>query len=257
MAEKATFRVYGENGATFLVFQALADCPDAVQDVLIARLKQFGTRGKWDGPRLRDVEVWLFPNFGKASGFGEPDVVIVAQDENGDDYAIWIEVETTINSQRALPSLRRSLVQLWRFRFFQHALIRRSKREAGALRINGVTLSDEREVRGASLLRRDHGVLQVIGSRLQRAGEQEHDHYVLFTIDRPHGEGKKRSKHPYWKVLERETDLMSSAYPAKLPRLPLDRCWYAYWYKDIRQPYRGLCGQELDLVHQYVRIKRK
>src|SRR2546428_12237913 len=83
---KCGFRGYGENAGTFLIFQALAAKPRALPDVFVRRLKQFGTgqkNSKWG--LLSPAAIWLFPNFGKGRGFGEPDALVLAG-----KYAFWV-----------------------------------------------------------------------------------------------------------------------------------------------------------------------
>jgi hypothetical protein len=248
MATEMLLRVYGENAATFLIFQALALCPEGVT-LLLTNLKRFdsGKTKEWDTPS--NAQVWLFPSFGKRHGFGEPDALILV-----DDQVFWIEVETTINCQTGLPALRRALVQLWRFRLFQQALAAGSQIERGARRISGQTLTDSRVVRRASVRIAGHGVLQQIRDQLAAAGTRDTDHYVLFTADQPAGEGSGWLS--YAQVLERERKQLSIGYQEDLARLPDNRCWYAYWKGDLESKFNDRPDSRLMLDETYVRIRR-
>lgn len=242
------FRGYGENAATFLIFQALAQHPSAIADVLIKRLKQFGG-GKptslQDWGELTNPEVWLFPSFGKRYGFGEPDALVLVG-----RYAIWFEVETTLDCQRGLPRLRTALIQLLRFRAFAAALRTCAQAESGSLRIKGRTLTDAGVIRPASLKLAGHGVMQKIRSRLTEA---EH-HFVLMSISKPKGEGHGGSS--YAQVLKDQLDSINNLYEAGLPALEADRCWYVYWEGDL-SAHCIRDGAPLDLNAFYVRNKKR
>ncbi|MEQ9379887.1 MAG: hypothetical protein RJP95_03435 [Pirellulales bacterium] len=244
------FYMYGENAATFLIFQALAEAVDGIQDVFLPNLKKFGTGRTKSWPPATDIEVWLFPNFGKGRGFGEPDALVLA----GKDL-FWIEVETTIDCQRNMAALRNTLVQLWRFRLLQTAINDGPKTVNGSLRIVGQTLTNARVSRDASVRLSGHGVLQRIRRRLELAGKAKRDHYVLITVNKPKGKG--RSKELYAKTLYRQAEELSEGYPRDVPRLPLDRCWYAYWNGDLEPNFAKQTGKPLKLGERYVRIKKQ
>jgi len=73
---------YGENSFTFLLFQAI-DANDLVRRVLLPSLRHFKKQESFlqkfrkDIPDDGDLDVWLFPNFGKKDGFGEPDALML------------------------------------------------------------------------------------------------------------------------------------------------------------------------------------
>jgi len=249
MPAPTPFRAYGENSATFLIFQALAMKSGALADVFLANLKNFGDGKKFRGEKLTEPEIWLFPNFGKGSGFGEPDVLILAG-----KYVFWIEVETTINCQKRLPSLRNTLLQLWRFRLFQDALSRSAKARLGSRRIVGRTLSNNHIERPAEVRLKGHGVLQAIRNKLKKASEDGRHHYVLFTVNKPKGEGG--DGRPYAKVLADELQGLGDGYRKALPRLDAKHCWYAYWHGDIESTFNDAEGPRLILSDSYVRIKK-
>jgi hypothetical protein len=249
MKQKSALRIYGENAATFLIFQALANCPGAIAEIFLSRLKRFGSgiKGKWQD--LTDIEVWLFPNFGKGYGFGEPDVIILAGKS-----VFWIEVETIINCRPGLPLLRKSLVQLWRFHLLQYAIAKGTRNERGSRRIVGYTVTNSRLVRSASVKIGRHGVFMRILNRLQEAGKQGMDHYVLFTVDKPKGAGC--GKLSYGRVLEREATKIADGYPDNLPKLPVERSWYAYCKGDLAEPFYKSYGETILSDDIYVRIKQ-
>jgi hypothetical protein len=211
----------------------------------VKHLKRFGSgkKGSWQG--LEDLEIWLFPNFGKQYGFGEPDVLLLAG-----KFAFWFEVEMTIDCQGALPALRRSLVQLWRFRLLQDALGRPPVVVKGGKRIVGRTLSDAREVRDAALCLRGHGVLQKALKRLRTS----EGHYVLFTYHKPKGHGGHNPA--YARALERERALLVDGYP-DLPLLPRESSWYAYWNGDLADKFSVDRAVPLDVGKHFVRTKAR
>ena len=249
MADSTIFRAYGENSATFLIFQALALKPGAIADVLLANLKSFGDGHtvKWEG--LESPELWLFPSFGKRCGFGEPDVLLLVG-----EHAFWIEVETTIDCKRRLPALQNSLLQMWRFRLFQDALTRPARTKFGGRRIVGTTINGHREERPAEIRLSGHGALQEIRTRLRKSGKVDNDHYVLFTVNKPKGEGREGQSYP--EVLKSELDKLSRGYREKLSRLNAKKCWYAYWYGDLENKFNQAEGAKLLLAENYVRIKK-
>lgn len=253
--------IYGENAATFLIFQALATTKGAVRDVFLANLKRFGSGYNSDRCKknwsVKDGGVWLFPCFGKGDGFGEPDVVILA----GDDV-IWVEVETSINYKRpGIGDLRKSLRQLWRFHILQEALGEGARRTERGLRILGNTISNDGNPRPAKLAVSGHRVLQQIRRRLQSAGKNGRGHYVLFAIDNPGKTSASKVKSaPYRRVLESETLTLSPEGCEGLPQLPLDRCWFAHWSGDICSKLEDHPASSqnvrMNFDEVYVRIKK-
>ncbi len=93
---------YGENGFTFLLFQKILGSNELFKS-LLSNLKRFsdgaifGTLNKDafnSNLPTKDFEIWLFPNFGKGSGFGEPDVI-----------ALWANIASGSRSRPILISL--------------------------------------------------------------------------------------------------------------------------------------------------------
>lgn len=222
------FKAYGENAATFLTFQALASSPGALLDVFIANLKQFGTGRvrKWDAS---DADVWLFPNFGKGRGFGEPDALVLAG-----KYVFWVEIESTINLKTRSSVLRKPLLQLWRFRLFQAAISTSMQTQRGGLRVVANTLNDKGQERRAELRVRGHRVLQRLHARLAEAGRYGNDQYVLFTVNRPTGQGGRGQG--YAESLRDKADKLCLEHP-KFPPLDVQRCWYAYWNGHLKTKF--------------------
>ncbi len=257
MPGRTLLRMYGENAATFLMFHALTACNNAVQEVLLRRLKRFGSGRTKKWPAAQNIQVWLFPNFGKAHGFGEPDAVILA-----DENVFWVEVETIVDFQFEKTASKHSVLQLWRFHLLQQALSQGVKEHESARRIMGETIQvkkKEKLLRKASVRVGGHGMLKDrdIRGALISAGKEGSDHYVLLTVDKPKGEGAKVQS--YSKTLERETHELGSCCPEHLSRLPVERCWYAYWKGDLAPAYEKLCGSQLLLDgvdSKYVRIRR-
>lgn len=251
MSESPTkFRAYGEHAATFLIFQAMANQPGAMVRDFVQRLRNFSAPNachSWGD--ISDTDVWLFPNFGKTRGFGEPDVLVLAG-----PYAFWVEVETTINAANRLPALRKSLLQLWRFRLFQDALTRSAESRFGSRRIVGRTIGNDLQIRRAELRVNGHGVLQKIRRRLRKTGKDGMHHYVLFTVNQPAGEGGDGDGYP--KVLAREVGRLSEGYDEELPRLRNECCWYAYWNGHIEPEFNRTASVKLQLANHYVRIKK-
>lgn len=245
----ANIQMYGENGATFLLFQSLALRPDGIRDILLSNLKRF-SNGRPAGDLFKkitnkDIEVWLFPNFGKSRGFGEPDVLILA-----DEHVFWVEVETESDFQYGLPSLQKSLVQLWRFKLFQDALKEGRKKTKKSWRILGKTLTDEREMREANVMLKGHGALQTLYTRLNKAGLAGKDNYVLFTISEPRGTGN--GGDAYQVALARQTRQLCEGYRNEIKPLPVEKCWYAYWRGDLRPKWPKGDGFPDDFDNQYV-----
>jgi len=234
MPDHVLFRAHGENAATFLIFQELARRPGALANLFLPRLKQFGTGRSRAWANIENPQIWLYPSFGRRFGFGEPDVLIITGQS-----AFWVEVETTVNGRSGIAHLRRALLQLWRFRLFQHALTCPRITVQGSQRIEGTTLTDQRKERTAQLVCNGHPVLKRVGRKLAQITDH---HYVLFTVGKPKGEGG--DGQPYAEVLNRELGTLSDGARASLPRLERERCWYAYWRGDLEGPFNQT-GEEI------------
>lgn len=240
---------YGENGFTVLLFQALQRT-GLVTNVLLRNLKQFrsGRRFFHDLPAVEEPAIWLFPNFGKAHGFGEPDALVLLG-----LYSFWFEVETSVNVQRRRSALDGSLIQLLRYHYCHEAMARGAQTRGEAvppeLAIAGLTVNDKRLAKAAILRIEGHPVLQVIGTRLANSIP----HYVLLTQRKPRGSGNYKrdladafdaQKQICHKSLA-QMELVSRRLHLLVPQLaPVERCWYAYWNGFLAKEWRAQGQQE-------------
>lgn len=246
MTNSDKLRMYGENAATFLIFQALSTAPGAMKEVFLDNLKHFGQGNKKKWKNITGLDTWLFANFGKRHGFGEPDVLILAG-----GHVFWIEVETKIDCHKKLPALEKSLLQMWRFSLLQSAITEGPKKHKGSLYFKGKTLTDKWEQRPASVALKGHRALQQVWKKIKYAGHGENDHYVLFSINKPSGaKGLK-----YGEAIKKAAENISQAKANGLSMIPVERCWYAHWESDLKKKFTKTTGHELDLDAQYVRIK--
>jgi hypothetical protein len=94
---------YGENSFTFLLFGAIVAADDKTRlrslELIVSRLKPIISQRR---PLLKvsPSEIWyswLFPNFGKRHGFGEPDAVLSVG-----DHTFRFEVETHVHLRRRI-----------------------------------------------------------------------------------------------------------------------------------------------------------
>jgi hypothetical protein len=242
----ATFQCYGENSFTFLFFQAIRD-GDLLQTILLPSLRQFGT-GRAFSEQVgeeEEADIWLFPNFGRGYGFGEPDALLLIGERS-----FWFEVETWLDFQTGLPALKQSMLQLARFHFFQQALARRGKvRRVGARHraIVGPTMSNDGTVKEAVLKIKGHPVLQKIRQRLARSTP----HYVLLCQGEPRGPGGAgRFERAMGHALQQVSDELTATFrrwtastgtpTSRIPTMPpAQRCWYAYWNGYLDRKFRA------------------
>jgi hypothetical protein len=236
----ATLQCYGENSFTFLFFQAISH-DNRVREILLPNLLRFE-----DGEKFaeqvgveEETDIWLFPNFGRKYGFGEPDALLLV-----DNLSFWFEVETRLDFQTGLPALKQSLLQLARFHFFHQALASGSKtRRVGVPHeaILGPTISDDWSVKQAVLKCKGHPVLQAIRERLKSSVP----HYVLLYEGRPTGPGGDVNFNAaMFGALQQVSGELNVTFRSwadstgeeidRIPKmLPKDRCWYAYWNGDL------------------------
>lgn len=236
-----TFRSYGENTFTFLFFSAVHE-GDLVQKVLLPSLRQFATGHQFEEPLPvgAEADVWLFPNFGRRYGFGEPDALLLLG-----KWSFWFEVETWVDVQTRRPALKKSLLQLARFHYFWQALSRGGRvRRSGVHHraIVGPTVSNDGTVKEAVLKVKGHPVLQSIRKRLA----ESLPYYVLLTQGKPRGlGGTGRFEGSLGDVLrevgdELEVTLRNWAAATGVDRshiperLRPEQCWYSYWNGHLR-----------------------
>jgi hypothetical protein len=241
---KPSFKCYGENSLTFILFQWLASVDDGSRlDALLTRLKSFGAANPPVPDLTKDPHVWLFPNFGKAQGFGEPDAVVLV-----DGHSFWFEVETLVGFERRLSATRSALRQLLRFRLLAEALARRSSRRAeGAphLAYTGPTISNSGTARLAVLRKAGKPVVQALADAVERSVRAGKDHYVLLTerppsgISKDDGLGRRHLESVIeadYAELESWCDETGHARPA---RPSIERFWYVYWDGDMKQALKA------------------
>jgi hypothetical protein len=236
----AALKIYGENAFTFLFFD------DAVRNngvrTLLGNLKCFARpRAKFPAASISldaEPEVWLFPNLGKRTGFGEPDAIMMI-----DRYAFWFEVETDVE----LGSAEQPFRQLARCHYAAQALRRGPSLQEKGFAYAGPTVSDRDERKDARLRLRGHQA----SAFLRALGSASEHHYVLFSVHKPRGDGDWRANLP-----ARATSLFSEwdriaglGDPSEC--FPLCRAWYVYWEGDLKRFAKGV-----DPVESYVPIKR-
>jgi hypothetical protein len=240
------FQCYGENSFTFLFFQAIRQ-HSLGRTMLLPNLKQFGSGRLFSEELDADTEpdIWLFPNFGRTYGFGEPDALLLMG-----NLCFWFEVETWIDLGTDPTGLSNSLLQLSRFHFLHLALARSTslRTKGGRHRaIMGLTISNDRTVKQAVLKVKGHPVLQKIRKRFSDMTA----HYVLLTHRMPTGLTGQRFEQAMEAALGISNDSLgfvfhnwaaSTGTPvSQLPELPSkDRCWYAYWSGHIDHQFRKL-----------------
>lgn len=258
--------LYGENGFTFLLFQHLHETGQIVQPFL-KNLRRFDTGQNFERlyrdslDQKADPDVWLFPNFGKAHGFGEPDALILW---NG--FSFWVEVESGFNLRNRLSSARQALLQLVRFHYFNQAMIAgHQRRDLGNphLAILGTTIDGEGRPRCGVLRIAGHPLREEIEGPLRAAAESERDHYILCSVGQMQAittpsEDNRRMLHDKFDQLsagihagvERFAEgLLPSRPPA---HAAIERCWYTYYEGDLK----GRDG--IDIARPQVRyINRK
>jgi hypothetical protein len=191
--------------------------------------------------------VWLFPNFGKSRGFGEPDaLVLVGQ------HCFWFEVETRIalGHTRHLTS---ALRQLYRFHLTADALSQASRRLNGALRICGPTITDRDTRREAELMERRHSVVADVRQAIRVAHRAGTSHYVLLTDSKPRGNGDFGAELGVFATKAIDWFTTSITEPGRDTPAPprLERFYYAYWEGHLNKAAGGW-----DPLQGYLPIKR-
>ena len=229
------FRAYGENGFTFLFFQKLFKTKQIVNPFL-KNLKQFST-----GKNLKEIhkkdfsevqkkeklEVWLFPNFGKSAGFGEPDAIILYR-----GFSFWIEVETQFNLIKKETEAKKALRQLMRFHYFNQALANGKQKPEDTNGesywvIKGPTISGKGTVKDGRLRVKGHKVLKELLGRLIESAKNKNDHYILLSIGKMELKGK---------LNEIFNGCIMGITDEKLINLKpcSDRFWYQYYEGDLK-----------------------
>jgi hypothetical protein len=228
---------YGENSATFLIFKALSDTPQGIRRLLLS-LRAAGIGNLIDENLVPDEEpvVWLFPNFGKRHGFGEPDALILLG-----DHSFWFEVETRVNLGIGRGDARQSLIQLARFHLLHKALMMGSQvRVVGTphMAIMGRTVSDSGRIKIGILRSSGHPVLQHHANRLRDSKA----HFVLMSILQASGNGSLDFSEDLgllatevfapvqWSLRSGREE---SSNDENWPNLPGgEPIWYTYWRRN-------------------------
>lgn len=253
---------YGENSFTFKLFQSLHK-EKIIKDVLIRNLKSFerGAQRKFPMDVLsttdeEEIQVYLFPCFGKKTGFGEPDVLMVAG-----DCTFWFEVETKIDFTNLGSDFRNSILQLMRFRLFAEAVERGPVVKKTYKAIIGLTIQDSGEPRDAVVALARHKVLAAIKDKIKQSVKTGKDYYVLMTVHEPTGIGKNnktifiRLKEEIFKSCYQKLNKCDSGFLFREPDYN-KQFYYVYWEGDLNQKYdkRGL---EDPLGDEYIEKKSK
>ena len=246
-------KLYGENAFTFLFFDKINGDKGALK-TLLENLKRFdkpkSTFLKTVEQNLNyEAEIWLFPSFGKRSGFGEPDALLLV-----DTHVFWFEVETKFdlgphpNKSKAIGSLR----QLYRFHCAALAFAKGPRRENGRLVIKGPTITNEDRLKSGRLALRGHEAVAKLGDQLRAACKLGKSHYVLLSDHQPSGgaDGFHRTLKMSAATNFNKWDRILK-WPSTDERLKLERCWYTYWRGDLKRFFK-----KDDFLAGYVPIKK-
>jgi len=245
-------KLYGENAFTFCFFNKIDSDVRALK-TLLGNLKRFDNptftflKNKDKQGLKLEADIWLFPSFGKRSGFGEPDALLLV-----DGYALWFEVETTFDlsdsdKSAAIDSLR----QLYRFHCAALAFAQGPIKMNGRLVIEGSTITSKDRHKPGQLVLRGHGAAAKLRNRLKvdHKTESPESHYVLLSVDQPSGGAKG-----FHKQLSASAESKFNFWDSRLEQtqpLQLDHCWYTYWSGDLNRFFK-----KEDFLAGYVPIKK-
>lgn len=227
-------RCYGENSATFLIFDALVR--DEKLMCLLETLRAAGNGERFTTALdlQQEADVWLFPNFGKRHGFGEPDALVLVG-----EHCFWFEVESRIDLGRGSASAVSAIRQVARFHLFCEAVsngVEMRSQGQKHLAIIGPTISDSGDVKLGILRLKGHPVLRRVRKRLTTATH----HLVLMSIQQATGPGGDIAfSAKLSQLVEAEFDSIGEeltawaerhGYPGPIPRMPKpEDVWYTYW----------------------------
>jgi hypothetical protein len=245
-------KLYGENAFTFRFFSRIDGDVWALK-TLLEGLKRFdkpkSTFLKTIKQNLEsEAEFWLFPSFGKRSGFGEPDALLLVG-----KYVLWFEVETMFDldgsdQSKAIDSLR----QLYRFHCAALAFADVPRMENGRLVVKGPTITNQDQPKCGRLALRGHKAAAKLRDRLKTACKSGRSHYVLLSVAQPSGGAigfhKELSLSAQRKFIYWDSILGRSG---RTRPLHLDHCWYAYWRGDLNRFFK-----KDDFLAGYVPIKK-
>ena len=258
---------YGENSFTYLLFHGLQRSGKVI-DSMIASLKSFSDQKPFSDKnesdlkslnRADDLDIWLFPNFGKTYGWGEPDAIVLSG-----GYSFWFEVETNFDLKKKLSSARHSLIQLLRFNHFAQALNQGPKIEKDKHRkvLTGLTVSSSGEVKRAVLRLKGHQMLADNAGRaydkLTKSVEKGRDHYVILSEKQMVLETPKQIlKTEFQALVDKHDGLFeneSSLDQVCKPETPMiDRFWYQYYQHDLSRKF-NFDNEYKDQEVKYIRI---
>lgn len=260
----AQLKLYGENAFTFLFFNEINSGEEKLKkrklEKLLENLKRFDepkTTFLKSEPTFFDAaaldqknesEIWLFPSFGKRSGFGEPDALLLVR-----DHVFWFEVETyfDLGLRSDKSEANDSLRQLYRFHCAARAFARSARRKDGHLVIEGRTITNEDKCRDARLRLRGHGAAGLLG-RLKTACATGNSHYILLSVHQPSGGAANFHESLRTRASKAFNDWDTILkWPSAHEHLNIERCWYTYWHGDLK---RFL--DENDPLAAYVGIKK-
>ena len=233
------FRAYGENAFTFLFFQKLVESKKITK--FLNNLRSFSKvdikllNKELNDNQSKEPIVWLFPNFGKSKGFGEPDALIL----HG-ELSFWIEVETRFDLVKKRSDAKKALNQLLRFYYFNRALATGKKPNdldgesskkpndldgESSWVIKGPTISGKGVPKDGELRVKGHKVLQKFLGQMIESAKKQNDHYILLSI------GKM-------KLDDKLNDTFNACIPKnevfKNLKPSSNRFWYQYYEGDLK-----------------------
>lgn len=245
-------KFYGENAFTSLFFNEIKGDEGKLKK-LLENLKRFDKpKSKFRAATLDlkiDPEIWLFPSFGKRSGFGEPDALLLV-----DQHVFWFEVETKFDlgphsdKSKAIDSLR----QVYRFHCAALAFAKGPRKENRGLVIKGPTITNKGQPKCGRLALRGHKAAGRLRKRLETACAGKRSHYVLLSVHQPSGGAADFHKSLRTRASEAFSDWDSILeWPRGTELLSLDHCWYTYWSGDLNRFFK-----KDDFLAGYVPIKK-
>lgn len=188
-----------------------------------------------------EPDVWLFPNFGKKDGFGEPDAVVLAG-----GHSFWYEVETNFDLIKKKSKARNSIRQLLRFYYLNRILATgKTTRNIGKdhWAWMGYTIRDSGELKFGKLRAARHGVLSRFEKRFQDAARNNRDHYVILSDRKMKGISKKQGRRTalhslFMDIADQSHQHFENATDIEnILRTPTKPCstrfWYQYYEGDL------------------------
>jgi hypothetical protein len=178
---KGRLNLYGENGFTYLFFHRLLQEGKVVD--FLRNLKRFDNGKKpaeqkaelFEGTSsANEPDIWLFPNFGKRDGFGEPDALIL-----WGGHSFWIEVETEFDLKKGKASADRAMLQLIRFYHLGKAL---EATKIESQEVLGPTIKSNGQRRQGKVKIASHAALCETRERIATSVKDNKCHLVILSI---------------------------------------------------------------------------